>query len=157
LQFRQIAPAVQNSADVAVAFRAFQNFIQISAHLFIPLKISVNVSLRGFLSNAQLFGQTESAHAVENAKVDYLRLSAHFGIYHFRKYAENIGCRAGVNVFIGLESINECFVFGKMRQHAQFNLRIIGGNKFIARRGNESLSDSFPFRRADGDVLQVGI
>ena len=46
---------------------------------------------------------------------------------------------------------------GRMRQHAQFDLRIIGADQHIARLGDEGAADAAAFLGADRDVLQIRV
>jgi len=44
-----------------------------------------------------------------------------------------------------------------MRQHPQFDLRIIGGDQNAIGRSDKSLTDSFAFERPNRNILQIGI
>ena len=49
---------------------------------------------------------------------------------HFlQRHGVHLAGHAGVNIFIAFESRPQSFVAGKMGQHAQFDLRIIGGQQ----------------------------
>ena len=74
-----------------------------------------------------------------------------------RQHAENFLRGARVNVFAAAKGFDEDRVFGKMREDAQLDLRIIRGKKQAARRSDEGGADFAAELGADGNILQIGI
>jgi hypothetical protein len=62
-----------------------------------------------------------------------------------------------VDVFAAAERVDQHLVAGHVREHAQLDLRVVGGDQHVARLGDERTPDLAADLGADRDVLQVGI
>ena len=62
-----------------------------------------------------------------------------------------------MDVVAALERLDQRLVAGHVREHAQLDLRVVGGNQDVARVGDERAADLAPELGADRDVLQVRI
>ena len=94
--------------------------------------------MRGFLLlDPKLRRETERRLPVNDAEVDRLRRAAVLGILRHRTDAKNFLGGARVNVLPGAERFDQHGIFGKMRQDAQLDLRIIGGEQRVARLRNK--------------------
>ena len=74
-----------------------------------------------------------------------------------RAHAENFLRGARVDVLAGAKRFDRARVFGEMREDAQLDLRVVGGEQRPARIGDEC-GANFPAKfRAHGNVLQIGV
>ena len=73
------------------------------------------------------------------------------------RHAKDFQRRARVNVLVARESFDQQRVLGKMGEHAQLNLRIVGGDQLAAGIGDKGRADAQSELIANGNVLQVGI
>src|SRR5204862_3482928 len=62
-----------------------------------------------------------------------------------------------VNVVAAAEGFDERFVFSKMGEHPQLDLRIVGGYEQVTRFGDKSSTDFTPELGFDGNVLEIRI
>ena len=62
-----------------------------------------------------------------------------------------------MNVDTSSEGLGERLVAGQVREHAQFNLRIVDGDQDEAGLGDERRANLAAERRADRDVLQIRV
>ena len=64
---------------------------------------------------------------------------------------------AVVDVLAAAERVDERFLAGHVREHAQLDLRVVGRDQDVARRGDERTPNLAAELGADRDVLQVRI
>ena len=65
-------------------------------------------------------------------------------------------CRCSiVDVFTGEKGLDECLLVGKMREHTQLDLRVIGRNQHATRRRNEGASNLAAEFAPDWNVLKI--
>ena len=62
-----------------------------------------------------------------------------------------------MDVFTLAEGLEQGLVAREMRQDAQLDLTVVGRQHHSPHRGDEHLANAGTDRRANGDVLQVGI
>ena len=74
-----------------------------------------------------------------------------------RAHAENFLRGARVDVLAGAKGFDEHGVLGEMRQDAQLDLRVVGGEQRPAGLGDERGANLAAELGAHGDVLQVGV
>ena len=72
-------------------------------------------------------------------------------------HAEDLARGEGVDVFAAAEGVDEQRVLGEVREQAQLDLRVVGGEQHVAGRGDEGGADLAAELGADGDVLQVRV
>ena len=71
--------------------------------------------------------------------------------------AEHLRRRAIVDVLAARERVDQHLLARQVRQDAQLDLRVVGGDQDVAGLGDERAADVAPDLGADRDVLQVGI
>ena len=85
-------------------------FFHVAGDARIPVEITINVGLCGAALNAQLFGETKGAHAVDQPEVDGLG-GAPLIITHFQRHdTEHFGRGGTVDVFAVGKGIEQAFV-----------------------------------------------
>ncbi|VTR68523.1 hypothetical protein DESC_710019 [Desulfosarcina cetonica] len=120
-------------------------------------KIVIDIGLRHLVADIQFPGQTKGAHAVDDAEIDCLGLAAQLVGDHLGEHLEYLGGRAGVDILVLLEGLDENRILRTVGQDAQFDLGVIRREQLPAATRNEGLADFAPLFGADGDILQVGI
>ena len=85
-----------------------------------------------------------------DAAAQLVRLEAAVGAEHLQR-------RAVVDVLAGAERLDQRLFAGQVREHAQLDLRVVGGDQHVARRGDERAPDLAAELGADRDVLQVRV
>src|SRR5262249_14906512 len=140
-----------------LAARLFQHAVNELAHSVVLFKISVNEFFGFALFNSQLLRQPEGREAVDNAEVHRLGAAAVFGVQQHGRHAKDLRGGERVNVVAAAEGFHQQRIVRKMRQQAQFNLGIIGGEQYAAGFCDESSADLPAQFGANGNVLQVGI
>ena len=71
--------------------------------------------------------------------------------------AEHLGRRRGVDVLAARERLAELRLAGDVREDAQLDLRVVGGDELPARLGDERGADLAAELGADRDRLQVRV
>ena len=107
--------------------------------------------------DAELLRQAEGGKAVNHAEIDDFGDAAMLGRLREWRDVENFLRGARVNVFAAAKSFDEHGIFGKMREDAQLDLRIIGGKQLKSRRGDERGANFAAELGAHGNVLQIRI
>ena len=116
------------------------------------------MNLRGFLLvDAELLREAERRQAVDDAEVDGLGGAAMLGVLRHGPDAENFLGGARVNVLAGAKCFDQHGVLGEMREDAQLDLRIVGGEQRPAGIGDERGANLAAELGAHGNILQVGI
>jgi hypothetical protein len=90
--------------------------------------------LRGAAFEVQLTGQPESAHAVDQAKVDDLGDASLIRADVARADAEDLGRGRPMHILALRESLQQTRVLGKMGHDPQFDLRIVRRDNASCRR-----------------------
>ena len=78
-----------------------------------------------------------------------------FGSMPFDRHAEHLRRGHGVDVEAFVEGLHELRDVGHVREHAQLDLAVVGGDELVALLGDEGAADAAAFLGADRDVLQV--
>ena len=108
--------------------------------------------------DAEVAGQAERAHAVDQAEVDHLGVAALFAGDLGRARRRRLRRRwRGGCPRRAAKARQQALVARNVRHDAQLDLRIIGRHDQAARRGDESFADAAAFGGAHRDVLQIGI
>ena len=79
------------------------------------------------------------------------------GCHHQRRHAEYLRSGERVDVIAAPKSFHQQWVFREMRQQAQFDLRVVGGQQDVAGFGGEGGANFAAQFGADRNVLQVRI
>ena len=109
------------------------------------------------LLDAELLGQAKRREAVDDAEVDDLGDAAVLGRLRHGSDAEDFLRGARVDVLAGAKGFDEDRILGEMREDAQLDLRVIGGEQRPARIGDEGGANFAAELAAHGDVLQIGV
>jgi len=76
---------------------------------------------------------------------------------HERRHAEDLRSSERVNVVAAAVGLNQQRVARKMSEQAQLDLRIVGGEQYVAGFGGEGGANAASKLGADRNILQVGI
>ena len=138
-KFRKISSPSVGSNGVAAFLRGFNALFHKTVNSAVMRKIAVDILLRFFCGNADIFPKAPGADSVNDSEVDRLCAAPHLGSYVIFRNSENLGCGLGVDIRSSGKSGNHIFVIGKMRQNAKFYLGIVRVNKGVTfLRGEES-------------------
>ncbi len=121
------------------------------------LKISVDEFFGFALLNAKLLRQAERRKPVHDTEVHRLGAAAVFSVNQHRRHAEDLRRGERMDVITAAKSFHQQSVFRKVRQQAQFNLRIIGGEQYMARLSDNRRANFTAQLGANRNILQVGI
>src|SRR5277367_3059846 len=151
------ADATEESFDFAFAADFFERGVNEFAHAGIFFEISVNELLAFGGRDAETLCKSASGEAVDDAEVDDFGLAAMIRRDHQRRHAEDLRSGERVNVVTASVGFEQQRVTGIVRQQAQFNLRIVGGEQHMAGFGGERRANFATEFGADGNVLQIGV
>ncbi len=122
---RQVQTTTEDGLDIALLGSLGAGALHVLKHAGIAGKIAVDISLGLLAVDADLLGQPERAHAVDQAEVDRLGAAAHV-IGDLRQvHAEHLARRRAVHVQIVAEGVQQAFILGQMRHDPKFDLRVI--------------------------------
>jgi len=153
-----MALAAEHRLGITGLGRAGHHRVQIGAHLRIHAEIAVNHLLGLAEADAQALRQAIGLLPVHDAKVHGLRAAAHLRGHVAHRHAEHARGRFGVEVLAALERRHQVFVFGKVREQAQLDLRVVGRKEPIARRERHEALAYMPTEiGAHGNVLEVRV
>ena len=79
------------------------------------------------------------------------------GSDHKRRNPEDLRGGQGVNVVAAAVCFDQQRIAGEVREQAEFDLRIIGGEQDVAGLGDEGGANVAPEFGANGNVLQIRI
>ena len=109
------------------------------------------------LRDAELVGEGERPHAVEDPEVDRLGPAPLVGRDEAGVDAEDLRRRGAVDVLAAAERLDERRVAREVGEEAQLDLRVVGRDEEAPRRGDEGLPDRAPRLGPHGDVLEVRV
>jgi hypothetical protein len=125
-QIRHQPTPAEHRADDARLARLFQRAVDEGAHARKAREVGVDELLGGFLGHVDVLGERERRLPVEDGVVHHLRPAAHLMPAEPMVGAKE-SCRCSiVDVFTGEKGLDECLLVGKMREHTQLDLRVIG-------------------------------
>ena len=107
--------------------------------------------------DAQLLRESERRQAINDAEINGLRGAAVFRRLRERSDAENLLCRARMDVFAIPERVDQHGIFRKVRHDAQFDLRVVGGEQYVALFCHKSSANFAAQLRSNGNILQIRI
>ena len=120
------AHAAKQCLHPGIAASLIQGAINKRAYAAIFLEVSVNESF-GFRSfDSQILRKPERRQAINNSKVDDLRLPPVVGRDHQWRHAEHLRCGQRMNVIATAKRLNQQRVFRVMRQQTKLDLRVVG-------------------------------
>ena len=124
----------------------------------VSFKICLDIVGSSRPCDAELARKAEIADAIDDAEVDGFRMRTLLRRDVLERDAHDFSGCSSVDVFLIEESTDEPFIFRHMREHAELDLRVIGGNEGIVTLSrNEERSDLLSFFRPDRNILQVRI
>ena len=94
-------------------------------------EVGVDELLRRLLRHADVLRQREGGLAVEQRVVDDLGAAAQLVLAQAAVGAEHLQRGAIVNVFAAPERVDQRFVARQVREHAQLDLRVVGGDQHV--------------------------
>src|SRR6185503_20792228 len=115
-------------------------------------EIQVDVFLGRAARYAQLLGEPERAHAVDEPEVHRLGGTPLLRGDRVDGYTQHLGGGRLVNVLVARECAQKTIVPGQVRHDAQLDLRVVRGQQHASRRRDECLADAPAFGRADRNV-----
>ncbi|MBG9885546.1 hypothetical protein ABE10_02875, partial [Bacillus toyonensis] len=157
-QVRERAPTSEDRLGVTHLLRGDDGRPQVVADGAEPGKVLEHELLGLGLLDPQLLRQTESAQPVHEPVGHRLDLGAHQGGDVVRLDTEDSGADETVQVFAGVEGLDQAFVAGQVRHDTHLDLRVVRGKeRFIALAYLERRTDAPRLLRANRDVLQIRI
>src|SRR6185312_6777948 len=143
----------EHGLDIALRFRFRARVVHEAFYALEALEVFFNIALRRAALDTEIARQAESAHAVDQAEVDHLRIAALLARHFRRRDGEDFRRGRAMYVLAFGESLQHAGVLGEMRHDAQLDLRVIGRHDHAARRRDKGFADASPFGRADRNVL----
>ena len=153
---RDVAPPSEERLHVALLDAERLRLEDVAPDLRVTLEVLVDEPLRFLARHLHAPRETEVAHAVDDPEVQHLRDVALLARHRALGDAETRRGGATVDVRPGAERVDERGVLRDVGQHAQLDLRVVGGDQHQVRRsGHERVANPPAQGRADRDVLQV--
>ena len=116
-----------------VRARVRERLVDEAAHAREAGEVGVDELLRRLLRDADVLGQRERGLAVEQRVVDDLRAPPQLVRIEAAVRAEHLERRAIVDVLAAGECGDQRLVAGQVREHAQLDLRVVGGDQASSR------------------------
>ena len=149
--------AAEDRLDIALLARMQLRAVHIFADAGEAFEIGVDVVGRLVARDAEAARQAECGNAVDDPEIDRLRVAPDHRVHALDRNAEHLGCRHRVNIDAVGKGLLQLRDVGNVREQAQLDLRIVGGQEDVPCLRNEGLADLRAFLGADRDVLQIGI
>ena len=137
IDFRHRPDAAEDRFGVADLAGFGDLLVEILFHAAVALKIRGDEFGGFFRVDAKILREAERRKPVNHAEIDDFRHAAMLARLLERQHAENFLRGARVDVLPAAKRLDQHWIFGKMRQDAQLDLRIIGGKQLAARRSDE--------------------
>ena len=134
MDFGQPQAPAEHGFDVALLARFFARRAHVFGNARIAREIAIHVLLRGGALDAELAGEPECRHAVDQAEVDHLGVAPLLGIDRRGLEAENFRRGRAMDVLARGERLEQACVLRDVRHDAQLDLRIVGGDDLAAGR-----------------------
>src|SRR5689334_16417897 len=119
------------------------------------LEIPLDEFLGFGVCDLELAGEGVRPLAVNRCEIDRLRPGTHLLRHLLERDIEDEGRCLPVNVAAGTEGLNERGIIREMRQQAQLDLRVVGGNERPPAAGDEASPDVPSQLSANRDVLKI--
>src|ERR1043165_1172984 len=145
--------ATVDGANIAVLARFFRDLFHEAMHAFVGLVIIVNHLFRFLARDADALRKSEGFDGVSDGEVDDLGEAASLFQLLFRLRAKDKAGGALVDVIIFLKRIEHDRVVRDVREQAQLQLRVIGGDELVAFLGDEGAADATAQLRANRNIL----
>ncbi len=151
------AAATENRCDIPLRAGLYDAFVGEAFDGGEAAAVGGDVGVGLVLWNLQNLGEAEAGLAVDDAEVDGFGDGAHFGRHLLFRNAVQFGGDEAVDVAVGGEGFDEGLFTAIVSEHAQFDLRVIGGDQDVFRLGDERPANFASDVGFDWNVLQVGI
>ena len=156
LQLGQRAAAAKQRGNIALLPAGLLDVLHIFLHARIGVKVGFDKLARLFARHADILREREIRDAVHDAEVDRLARGAHLRRDLLKRHMVDLGSRCGVNILPVLEGFDHVLVLRDMREHAQFDLRIIRVNQDVIFVRCDKHAAQFAAKLgADRNILQV--
>src|SRR5690606_6340614 len=123
--FRQPQSASEDGLDITLFPRLDTGFVHIARHAGIASEVAVDIVLGGRALDAEVAGQPEGAHAVDQAEVDYLGDAPLVAVDGLRRRTEYFRRGGPMHIESLLEGRHQVLVFRDVRHDAQLDLRVV--------------------------------
>jgi len=153
----QLAMTAQQGGDLTGFARFLYGFFYEPLDAFVPAKVVFNVDLCHLLADAQLLGEPERAHPVNNPEVDHLGLTAHLRCNHTRQQLKNLSRCACVDILVLFKCFNKSGVLGIVGKESKLYLRIVCREHSLAFLRNKGCPNLTPLLGPHGNILKVGV
>ena len=157
IDFRDLADAPEHSFGDAGLARFGDLTVEKFFHAAIALEIFGDEFGGFFLVNVELLREAERRKAVNHAEIDDFRDAAMLARLREWRHVKNFLRGARVDVLSAPESFCQHRILGKMRENSQFDLRVIGGKQYTARRRDECGANFAAELGAYRNILQIRI
>ena len=146
VELRQMPDPAEESAHAAVPARGLQVLGHPGRDPGIARQVVLDVASGLALRYAQLRGQAEGGLPVDDAEIDGLGAAAHLLVDICGRHMEDLAGRAQVDVLVLAEGLGKGLVARDVGQHAQVDLRVVGGDQHAALTGHEGAAYPLPGR-----------
>ena len=154
----KITAAAGDRLDVTGFARSGDRVGHVGLDAGILREVAVDEAFRIGARNAEPLRQSEGGDAVADAVVDHLGLVALFLGHVGGGETEDLRRGGTMDVFAAGERVEQAGIARQCRENAQFDLRIIGGEKrVVAPARDEGTADFAALRGADRNVLEIGV
>ena len=157
LDFRQVQAATENGFHIALGFGLRAGVVHIALDPGKAGEIALDVIFGSGVVDAEISRQTVGAHAINQTEVDHLGIAALLGTHLVYRQTKDLGSRGAVHIQPFVESAQQGFVTAQVGHDAQLDLAVVGTGDQAPGRGHKGLAHAPPLRRADRDVLQIGV
>ena len=154
-KFRYITAAAVHGCDITAFTSVQHRFVQIPLNVPIGIKIVVYIPARLLARHFDIRRKREVRYAIHDPEIDRLGARTHLRRYHFHRNAEYLGRRFRVYILIGPKRLAHMLVPRDVREHAKFDLRIVGVYKHAAVFGSEHFAKLPAHGLPHGDILQI--
>ena len=151
----QVQPASEHGFDVALVSRPLLGFFHVAPDPRIAFEIGIYILLCLVATDIQLFAETKSRHAIDQAKIDRLGRSTFLGAYFIQGGPENFRGGCAMHIQSLGKSIEQAFVGRQVRHDTQLDLGVIQRQNLTTRWRHESFADASPLGGTHRYVLQV--
>ena len=155
--FRVMAFAAEQRVHEPVLLGVGLGLLDEVANARKALEVLFDVGAGLLARNAELVGETERRNSVDDAEVDRLGAAADLRRHALDRHAEHFRGGHSVNVEPFAKGFLQRLDAGDLGKKPQLDLRIVGGHKLHARRGDEGAADLAAVLGTHRNVLQIGI
>ena len=150
-----LAPPAEDRGGVATLLRLTHRLGHVGLHVGEALEVGVEDLRRVAGGDVEALPEPVRLHPVRESVVDDLREPALRVVDGLLGHVEHGRGGGGVHVGAAFERVDQAGVFREVGEHAELDLRVVGGEETRSDVGDERAADLTTVGGADGDVLEV--